>query len=721
MSKPQTNKPTSESDYQSEHFINRELSWLEFNHRVLEEARDKGNPIFEQMKFLSIVSSNLDEFFMVRVASLKDQVNAGYNKPDPAGLTPKQQLKRISQRAHEMTQDQYNTFNKSLKPRLKKNGFRIIKAKELNKKQFAYLEEYYRTQVYPVLTPMAVDFSRPFPLILNRSLNIALLVQEMEEDQPTFATVQVPAMLPRLVELPVGRNEGKECILLEEAMTLFMEKLFTSHRILCAHPYRITRNGDLSIDEEEAKDLLMEIEKSIKRRRWGAAIRLEADVKMDQRLLDILQESLEIHRGEIYLISGPIDLTFLMKAYGTPGFDHLKYPEFQPILPGAFREERTMFDLIAEKDRFLFVPYNSFDPVIRFVQEAAQDPTVLAIKQTLYRVSGDSPIIRALAEAADRGKQVTVLLEVMARFDEENNIQWAKKLEQAGCHVIYGLVGLKTHSKITLVVRREEGRIRRYLHLGTGNYNDTTARLYTDMGLFTCREQYAAEASSFFNMLTGYSDPPDLYKLTVAPLNMRETFTQLIRQEAENARQGKKAMIQAQMNSLVDQQIICELYDASRAGVVIHLLVRGICCLRPGVKGLSENITVHSIVSRFLEHPRVFCFDQEGRRKVYLSSADWMNRNLDRRIELLFEVEEPEIKRQVLDILDVLFKDTVKTRILQPDGLYKRVDMRGKERLEAQLYFCEQAEALEKQLAKEQSQVTVFEPILSSDHLVAKE
>ena len=703
--------------YQSNDFINRELSWLEFNHRVLEEARDKRNPIFEQMKFLAIVSSNLDEFFMVRVASLKDQVNAGYDKEDPAGLTPKQQLKLISQRVHVMTVDQYNTYNKSLVPKLQKNGFRILKKKHLNEQQLAYAEEYYRKQVYPVLTPMAVDFSRPFPLILNRSLNIALLIQEKGETVPTFATVQVPAMLPRLVELPAGEAEGKDFMLLEDIILLFAQQLFTSHKVLCGHPYRITRNADLSIEEEEAKDLLMEIEKSIKRRRWGAAIRLEADARMDERLLGILKESLEIHKGEIYLIKGPLDLTFLMKAYGTPGFSHLKYPEFEPVLPPAFREDGSIFQLISRGDRFMHVPYDSFEPVIRFVREAAEDDRVLAIKQTLYRVSGDSPIIQALAEAADRGKQVTVLVEVMARFDEENNIQWAKKLEQAGCHVIYGLVGLKTHSKITLVVRKEEGSIKRYLHLGTGNYNDSTARLYTDMGIFTCNEQYASEASSFFNMLTGYSDPPDLYKLTVAPLNMRETFTELIRKEAENARQGKKARITAQMNSLVDHQIICELYDASRAGVTIELLVRGICCLRPGVPEVSENITVHSIVGRFLEHPRIFCFEQEGRRPVYLSSADWMNRNLDRRIELLFEVEHPPLRQQILEILQVLFNDTLKTRLLQSDGTYKRVDMRGRERLEAQLYFCEKARVLEKQQRLEQEASIVFEPILSSDKL----
>jgi polyphosphate kinase len=711
------NRPLDAFVYHSEHFINRELSWLEFNHRVLEEARDKRNPIFEQMKFQAIVSSNLDEFFMVRVASLKEQVNAGYDKPDPSGLPPKQQLKRISQRAHQMTVDQYNTFNKSLMPRLKKNGFRILKKKKLNEQQMAYVEDYYRKQIYPVLTPMAVDFSRPFPLILNRSLNIALLVQEKDEAVPTFATVQVPAMLPRLVELPSGEPGAKDFMLLEDVMVLFMERLFTGHEMLCAHPYRITRNADLSIEEEEAKDLLMEIEKSVKRRRWGAAIRLEADMRMDERLLEILKESLEIHKGEIYLINGPLDLTFLMKAYHTPGFSHLKYPDFEPVMPQDFQEEGSIFDIIAAKDRFLHVPYDSFEPVIRFVQEAAEDPQVLAIKQTLYRVSGDSPIISALAEAADRGKQVTVLVEVMARFDEENNIQWAKKLEQAGCHVIYGLVGLKTHSKITLVVRKEEGRIKRYIHLGTGNYNDSTAKLYTDMGIFTCSEQYASEASAFFNMLTGFSDPPDLFKLTVAPLNMRETFAELIRQEAASARQGKKARIRAQMNSLVDQDIICELYDASRAGVTIELLVRGICCLRPGIPGISDNITVHSIVGRFLEHPRIFYFEQEGRRPVYLSSADWMSRNLDRRIELLFEVEDPDIRNQVLEILKVHFADTLKTRILQPDGTYKRVDMRGRERLEAQLYFCEKAREMDKRQRQAASAAIVFEPILSADKL----
>ena len=709
---------TEKEAYSSDHFFNRELSWLEFNHRVLEEARDKRNPIFEQMKFLAIVSSNLDEFFMVRVASLKDQVNAGYCQPDMAGLSPKRQLKQISLRAHEMAREQYNTFTKSVLPRLRRNGFQILRKKDLTERQKAYMDDYYKRLIYPVLTPMAVDFSRPFPLILNRSLNIALLVRETPSEPPTFATVQVPAMLPRLVELPEGEKPGKAFMLLEDVILQHVDGLFTSHQVLCAHPYRITRNADLSIEEEEAKDLLMEIERSVKRRRWGAAIRLEADARMDPRLLEILRESLEIHKGEMYLIQGPLDLTFLMKAYDTPGFEALKYEPFHPVLPLEFRGESGMFDLIAQEDRFLYVPYESFEPVIRFVKEAAEDPGVLAIKQTLYRVSGDSPIIRALAEAAERGKQVTVLVEVMARFDEENNIQWAKKLEQAGCHVIYGLVGIKTHSKITLVVRKEAGRIKRYVHLGTGNYNDSTARLYTDMGVFTCNEQMASEASAFFNMLTGYSDPPDMHKLIVAPLNLRETFLRLIRQEEINAREGKRAAITAQMNSLVDQEIIAHLYDASRAGVTITLLVRGICSLKPGMPEVSENIRVHSIVGRFLEHPRIFHFEQDGRRPVYLSSADWMTRNLDRRIELLFELEHPGIRQRVLDILEVLLSDTEKTRVLQPDGSYRRIDRRGREILEAHQFFCDQARELENKHQKKQVQFSGFEPILSSEDVV---
>lgn len=714
-------KPPKESikpsdQYDSRHFINRELSWLEFNHRVMEESRDKNNPLFERLKFLAIVTSNLDEFFMVRVASLKDQVNAGYQKPDPAGLTPKRQLKHISQRVHQMVKEQYNTFNKSLKPLLQKEGFYLLRRDQISAEQHGFLEDYFKKMLYPVLTPMAVDSSRPFPLILNRSLNIAMLVQGKEATSPTFATVQVPSVLPRVVELPAGKT-GRNFMMLEEIMMLFSNRLFSGHQVLSAAPYRITRNADLTIEEEEAKDLLIEIEKSIKRRRWGAAIRLEIDAGMDDVLRDFLQSALEIHKGEIYPIKGPLDLSFLMKINKIKGFDHLLFEPTEPVMPAEFIGEESIFDIIAKGDRFLHHPYDSFQPVVRLVQEAAADPKVLAIKQTLYRVSGDSPIIKALAEAAEAGKQVTVLVEVMARFDEENNILWAKKLEQAGCHVIYGLVGLKTHSKIILVVRKEEDRIKRYLHLGTGNYNDNTAKLYTDMGLLTCNEYYGAEASAFFNMLTGYSQPPDLYKLTVAPLNLRQTFTRYIRREAGYARQGKKAAIVAQMNSLVDPQIITELYDASQAGVKIKLLVRGICCLRPGVEGISENIEVRSIVGRFLEHPRIYRFYNDGEKNIYLSSADWMTRNLDRRVELMFEIEDKSLKSSLERTLEIIFSDTQKTRILGADGLYKRVDRRGKVKLNAQEYFCGRAIEKSKRAKGKEEDHKIGEPITSSEDI----
>ncbi len=699
-------------NYSFEHFFNRELSWLEFNHRVLEEAKDKRNPLFERLKFFAIVSSNLDEFFMVRVASLKDQVNAGYDKPDPSGLTPKNQLKQIAIRVHRMVKEEHNAFSKGLIPMLKKENFRILRRSMITRKQQDYLKDYFEKLIYPVLTPMAVDKNRPFPLIMNRSLNIAMLVKEKNQNSPTFATVQVPSVMPRLVRIPMETG-GRAFIMLEEIIILFAHRLFSSHQVIAASPYRITRNADLAFEEEEVKDLLMEIEKSIKQRRWGDAIRLEVDKGMDSFLLDYLQEVLKIHKGEIYSITGPLDLSFLMKTYAMEGCEHLKFEEAHPAIPEAFQSNESIFKIIDREDRLLFHPYESFEPVVRFVREAAEDPDVLAIKQTLYRVSGDSPIIQALVDAADAGKQVTVLLEVMARFDEENNIQWAKKLEKAGCHVIYGLEGLKTHSKILLVVRNEEGRIKRYLHLGTGNYNDSTAKVYTDMGLLTSNEHFGAEASAFFNMLTGYSQPPDLHKLSVAPLNLRETFNRLIRREAKNARQGKKAGIMAQMNSLVDPQIISELYDASKAGVKIQLLVRGICCLRPGIPGISENIVVHSIVGRFLEHPRIYYFYNDGEENVYLSSADWMTRNLNRRIELMFEIEHKPIKKRVVEILKILFADTMKTRILQSDGSYKSVDRRGKGKIEAQSTFRKQA--MEQAMAawKKEKNRKVGEPILS--------
>jgi polyphosphate kinase len=696
-----------------EYFINRELSWLEFNDRVLEEAKDRSNPLLERIKFLSIVSSNLDEFFMIRVASLKDQVNVGFNKPDPAGLTPKQQLKKISIRTHKMVDEQYNMFNRALLPRLKKNGIHMVYEEDLTDEQRNFLDEYFTNEIYPVLTPMAVDSSRPFPLILNKSLNLGVLIKDKEtENQYIFATVQVPSVLPRIVELPSPGYGSKHFILLEEVITMYIGRLFAGHDVICTYPYRITRNADLSIEEDEAEDLLLEIEKSLKKRKWGAAIRLEVSCDMDERLVYILKDALEIHQDDIYYINGPLDLTFLMKIYSFEGYEHLKYLPHYPQTPQDLPEEHNIFEVINNGDVLLHHPYEAFEPVVEFVQEAARDPKVLAIKQTLYRVSGDSPIVKALAEAAERGKQVTVLVEVKARFDEENNIQWAKRLEKAGCHVIYGLVGLKTHSKITLVVRREEKGIKRYIHLGTGNYNDVTARFYTDLGLFTSNEYFGADASAVFNMLSGYSEPPELYKLEVAPLGLRTKFIELIENEMHNALVGKKARIIAKMNSLVDIEIATALYKASSAGVKIDLIVRGICCVRPGMQGISENITVRSIVGRFLEHSRIYYFYNDGREDIFLSSADWMPRNLDRRVELLFPIEDRVLKERVLGILDITLEDTVKARILNSEGKYKKVDKRGKKPLNSQEYFCHLAYEQVKRYNRERI-TPVFEPITS--------
>ena len=595
-------------------YVNRELSWLEFNYRVLSEARDKTIPLFERLKFLSITESNLDEFYMVRVASLKDMVHAKYTKPDIAGMTPSQQLDAISEKTHQLVELQYSTYNRSLLPLLRQNGLRVITAHEdLNEEEGAFVDQYFQENVYPVLTPMAFDSSRPFPLIRNKTLNLAALLRKKkdEEGELEFAMVQVPSVIPRIVELPPAQEEGKvlrQVILLEEVIERNIASLFLNYDIIASHPFRIMRNADLTIDEEEAVDLLEEIQKQLKKRQWGEAIRLEVESNMDKRLLKILKKELSISGQDIFEINGPLDLTFLMKMYGLPGFDHLKTPGYTPQPVPALMNDDDLFTNIRKGDILLHHPYQSFDPVVRFVRDAARDPEVLAIKQTLYRVSGNSPIIAALAEAADNGKQVSVLVELKARFDEENNINWAKKLEKAGCHVIYGLVGLKTHSKITLVVRREEDGIRRYVHLGTGNYNDSTAKLYTDCGILTCNPQIGEDATAVFNMLSGYSEPLAWNRLVVAPLWLRKRFLRMINREAEYARAGREAHIMAKMNSLCDKEIITALYNASFAGVKIELVVRGICCLKAGVPGLSENISVRSIVGNFLEHSRIFCF-----------------------------------------------------------------------------------------------------------------
>ena len=643
-----TKSPYSKPEY----FYNRELSWLLFNRRVLEEAKDSSLPLFDRLKFLSITSSNLDEFFMIRVASLKDMVQVKYNKKDISGMTPAEQLAAINERTHLFVKDQYDIFNRSLIPALEKEGVHVLSHYEnLSEKQSKYVDRYFTDEVYPVLTPMAVDSSRPFPLIRNKTLNIGAILR-MKKDKAAggqfrdlylshgnkkkgadsndtdFATVQVPSVLPRFVEIPSEQKGEKTFILLEQIIEKNIGKLFVNYEIESVFPYRIMRNADLSIEEDEAADLLIEIERQLKKRQWGQAIRLEVEDGMDKRLLKKLRQELKIKEEDIFKINGPLDLTFLMKLSGLEGYDKLRTPKYTPQPAKWLNGEDHLFDQIRDHDVLLHHPYETFDPVVDFVKQASKDPNVLAIKQTLYRVSSHSPIIASLAAAAENGKQVTVLVELKARFDEENNIIWARKLEQAGCHVIYGLVGLKTHSKITLVVRKEEDGIRRYVHLGTGNYNDSTAKLYTDMGLLTCRKAIGEDATAVFNMLSGYSEPAFWNKLAIAPIRLRDRFTQLINREKEFAKKGKKAFIRAKMNSLCDAGIISSLYEAAAAGVKIELVVRGICCLKTGMPGISENITVRSIVGDFLEHSRIFHFYNNGFEEVYMGSADWMPRNV---------------------------------------------------------------------------------------------
>ena len=703
-----------------EYYTNRELSWLDFNSRVLYEARDKSLPFLERLKFLSITSSNLDEFFMIRVASLKDMVHAKYNKKDIAGLTPSQQLEKIAKNAHELVHLQYTTYNRSLLPVLKQNKVEVITEHEqLTPAQAEAADRYFEENVYPVLTPMAMDSSRPFPLIRNKTLNIGALIskkaeKEQEKDQMEFATVQVPSVLPRIIRLPDGEDGQKCVILLEEVIERNISRLFLNYDVVCAHPYRIMRNADLPIDEEDAADLLKEIQKQLKRRQWGEVIRLEIEDKMDPKLLKILKQEFDVKEDDIYRINGPLDLTFLMKLYGMEGMDEYRYKPYQPQPVPGMNEEEDIFTQIRRGDILLHHPYMTFDPVVQFVKHAAVDPDVLAIKQTLYRVSGHSPIVAALAQAAENGKQVSVLVELKARFDEENNIIWAKMLEKAGCHVIYGLLGLKTHSKITLVVRREEDGIRRYVHLGTGNYNDSTAKLYTDCGILTCSEPIGEDATAVFNMLSGYSEPKNWNRLVLAPLWLRDTFMRLIRRETEHARNHEPARIVAKMNSLCDKEIIAALYEASAAGVEIDLVIRGICCLKTGIPGISETIHVRSIVGNFLEHARIFYFRNGGNEEFYMGSADWMPRNLDKRVEIMFPVEDPVLREKVRHILQVQLDDNVKAHILQPSGIYEKIDKRGKVLVNAQETFCEEAIAA----AKTQTETVssrVFIPLESEE------
>ncbi len=669
-------------------YLNRELSWIDFNARVLDEATEKENPIMERLRFLSISSSNLDEFYMVRVAGVKTQVLSDYTVEDRSGYTPKKLLEALQNKLHDFTEKQYSCLHRSIMPALHKENIQFLKPDKMAEEQLKFLSDYFEQILFPVLTPMAVDPSRPFPQLANKSLNIAVhLTSPESKDDTHFAVVQVPSILPRFLRLPDTGDGMISFTLLEDVIIYKIDSLFELHNIESCTLFRITRNSDLQIDED-TDDLLLEVEKSIKKRKRGRPVRLEILQNSDKKAREFLSSSLKVKSDEIYEVPGPIDLTFYGKFVNQKEFQHLCFKPIVPTYPSAdFYNSQNIFDTIREKDRLLHHPYESFQQVVDFISAASTDENVLAIKQTLYRVSGNSPIIASLMRAAENGKQVTVLVELKARFDEENNIQWAKKLEAAGCHVIYGLQGLKTHCKITLVVRREEDGIRRYVHMGTGNYNDSTAKIYTDMSLLTCSDVMGADASSLFNVLTGYSMPPEYNRFAVAPHGLRRFFNRQIRKEIENAREGKPCGITAKVNSLVDPKIADHLYTASQAGVPIRLIVRGICCLVPGVEGYSENITVHSIVGQLLEHSRIWMFENGGDPTIYMGSADWMTRNLDKRVELVFPIEDPDLLMRCKSILEIMWNDTINSRIMLSDSTYKMIDKRGKPLLNSQLEF----------------------------------
>lgn len=673
------------------YYFNRELSWLEFNRRVLHEALDSRTPLLERLKFLAIFSSNLDEYFMVRVAALKQQVEAGVRKLSADGLTPQEQLNLISDRLRPMVTQQHEFFELRLRHKLASNGIHILDYIDLNQEQRTYLHRYFEEQVFPVLTPLAVDPSHPFPHISNLSLNLAVVVKDPETDEELFARVKVPKVLPRFVPLPAelqlqhkGRTPIWTGVPLEQVIAHNIESLFPGMDIQEYHPFRITRNADLTVEEDEADDLLQAIEQELRKRRFGgSAVRLEIQETMPLAVREMLMDELDLGEKDIYAVEGLLGLGDVMCFMELP-LPELKDPVWTPMVPPRLRPkiepktaqsegegEEDMFAVIRQRDLMVHHPYHSFAATVqRFITHAAFDPAVLAIKMTLYRTSGDSPIVNALIAAAENGKQVAVLVELKARFDEENNINWARKLESVGVHVVYGLVGLKTHTKIVMVVRREDDRIRRYVHIGTGNYNPKTARIYTDLGLLSCREELGADLTDLFNYLTGYSRQQSYRKLLVAPVNMRDRFLNLIYREIEHCKNGRSGRIVAKMNALVDPQIIVALYEASQAGVKIDLIVRGICCLRPGLEDVSQNIRAISIVGRYLEHSRIFYFYNGGEGEVYIGSADWMQRNLSRRVEAIVPVEDPEIAKDLQEILGIMLSDNRQAWDLQPNGEY---------------------------------------------------
>ena len=695
----------------SQYYFNRELSWLEFNRRVLAEALDKRTPLLERLKFMAIFSSNLDEFFMVRVAALKQQVAAGVTKLSADGRTPKQQLEAIAEVLTPMVQEQHKHFEKVLRKELTKSGIYLLNYVDLNQEQRTYINQFFEDYIFPVLTPLAVDPSHPFPYISNLSLNLAVVLKDPAIENELFARVKIPKVLDRFIALPEElrqRHRGKPGVWtgvpIEQIVTHNLEYLFPGMNILESYGFSVTRNADLSVEEDEADDLLLAIEKELQKRRiGGSSVRLEIEASVPGDLRSTIVHELALEESDVYDLDGLLCLGDLMSFMALP-LPELKDRPWTSVLPSRLswlkdpegeqmNEGENFFNVIRHGDLLVHHPYHSFsNTVLRFVTEAAYDPNVLAIKMTLYRTSGDSPIVKALIAAAQNNKQVVALVELKARFDEENNIIWARKLEKSGVHVVYGVTGLKTHTKITLVVRQEKEQIRRYVHIGTGNYNPKTAKIYTDLSLLSCREELGADLTDLFNFLTGYSRQKSYRKLLVAPVSLRDRMIELINREAENCRQGKTGRIVAKMNSLVDRQIIETLYEANRAGVEIDLIVRGICCLRPGLAELSDKIRVISIIGRFLEHSRIFYFHNDGKEEIYIGSADWMTRNLSRRVEAVTPIESSEIFGDLQEILGVMLADNRQAWELQSDGTYvQRKPAKDKEARSSHETFMEMA------------------------------
>ncbi|MFW5736430.1 MAG: polyphosphate kinase 1 [Halanaerobium sp.] len=693
-------------------YFNKQLSWLKFNIRVLEEADkdDQETPLLEKLKYLAITASNLDEFFMVRVARIKDDIESGYNEPDKSGYRPRELFKEVAETIHHLYENQYKYFNKTMK-KLKKEKIYFKKYNDLNNKQRQYTKKYFNEIILPVLTPVAIDPSHPFPLIANKSLNLGVLLERNKnenifstiEEKKVFSVVEVPSNLQRFVEIPASNNENV-FIFLEEIIKANIDQLFSGNKVITADTFRITRNAEVVLDEE-SKNLLSEMKRYVKRRRWGFAVRLEINSDCNQYILNFLKDNLKVTEADIYQVSGPINLgSFMDFVLKLNNHDHLKFKKMIPQPNPDIYNADDIFELIKEKDIVLHHPFESFDPVVEIVKKAASDPKVLTIKQTLYRVSGNSPLIEHLTRAAENGKQVTVLVELKARFDEEKNIAWAKRLEEAGCHVIYGIKGLKVHAKALLIVRAEKEGIKRYVHMSTGNYNDKTAELYTDMALMTSKDNFASDIAGLFNLLTGYSKPPEWKLLAVAPLDLKEKFIKLIESEINNSKRGLEAKIIAKMNALVDSDIIKKLYEASQAGVKIELIVRGICCLVPGIEGVSENIKVRSIIGKLLEHSRIFYFKNNNQPLVFLSSADWRPRNLERRVEIAFPVEEDKNKEKIIKVLKTVLKDSKKAHLLQKNGDYKKINDDNNFESQAELHLLAKT-AFQKEVLNKQFKV----------------